>query len=60
MPTVLVEINPNKKRDTEPLTPISVIAIVGIIEIMKSIAEVKIIASIYETSTSKSCKRMKN
>ena len=46
IPTELLETNPNKKRDTEPLTPISVIAIVGIIEITKSIDEVKMIASI--------------
>ena len=59
IPTVLTDTKPNKKRATDPLTPISVIAIVGIIEITKSIAVVKIKASIYEILTSKTCKRIK-
>jgi len=60
MPKVLADTKPNRKRAIDPLTPISVIAMVGIIEIVKSIVVVKIIASIYVTSTSKTCKRIKN
>ena len=60
IPTVLDETKPNKKRATDPLTPISVIAIVGITEITKSITVVRIIESIYEISTPKICNKIKN
>ena len=60
IPTVLAETKPNKKRATDPLTPISVIAIVGITEIINSITVVKIIESIYETFTPKTCNKIKN
>ena len=49
IPTVLAETKLNKKRATDPLTPISVIEIVGITEITNSIVVVKIKAFIYET-----------
>ena len=49
IPTAFTETKPKRKSATEPLTPISVIAIVGITEIIKSIVVVKIKASIYET-----------
>ena len=60
MPIVFADTNPNKKNATDPLIPISVIAIVGIIEITNSIVVIKIIACIYEISTPKTCKSIKN
>ena len=46
MPNVLVETKLNKNNATDPRTPISVIAIVGIIEIINNIFVDKIIISI--------------
>tara|TARA_Y100000739_G_C20472767_1_gene402075 strand:- start:210 stop:458 length:249 start_codon:yes stop_codon:yes gene_type:complete len=60
MPTVLLDTKPNNKTATDPLIPISVIAIVGITEIIKSIVVVKMIESSYEILTPKTCKRIKN
>ena len=60
IPTILEETKPNKKRATDPLTPISVIAILGIIEITKSITAIKIIASLYIILTSKTRRSIKN
>jgi hypothetical protein len=45
IPAVLEDIKPNKKMATEPLTPISVIAIVGITETTNSIIIIKTMAS---------------
>lgn len=58
IPIELLETKVNKYKATEPRTPISVIAIVGIIEITKSIVEVKIIEFTYEISTEKRFKRI--
>ena len=60
IPIELFETNINKNSATEPRTPISVIAIVGITEITKSIVEVRIIELTYDTSTLKTCKSIKN
>ena len=46
IPVVLAESKPKRKIATEPLTPISVIAIVGIIETTNSIIIIKTIASV--------------
>jgi hypothetical protein len=45
IPAVLAESKPKRKIATEPLIPISVMAIVGIIETTKSIIMIKTIAS---------------
>ena len=60
IPIAFTETNPKRKSATEPLIPISVIAIVGIIDITKSIVVIKIIASIYPIWTSKTCNKIKN
>ena len=60
MPKILKETKENKYTATDPLIPISEMAIVGIIEITKSITIVKIIASKYEISTKNNCSKIKN
>ena len=45
IPIVFEDTNPNRNTATEPLTPSSVIAIVGITEITNNIIIIKIIAS---------------
>ena len=60
IPVILLETRVNKNSATELLVLISAIAIVGIIEITKSIVVVKIRNSIYETLTSKTCNNIKN
>ena len=60
IPTELADTRLKKNNANEPLTPISVIAIVGTIEITNSIVDVKMIEFTYEISISKICNRMKN
>ena len=45
IPIVLNEIKPKRNIATEPLTPISVMAIVGIIDITNNIVIIKTMAS---------------
>jgi len=60
IPKILEETSENKKTATDPLIPISEMAIVGIIEITKSITIVKIMASRYVISTVNNLSKIKN
>tara|TARA_Y100001954_G_C15624466_1_gene509431 strand:- start:144 stop:428 length:285 start_codon:yes stop_codon:yes gene_type:complete len=60
IPIELFETKVNRYNATEPRIPISVIAIVGIIEITNNIVDVKIIELMYDTSTEKRFNRIKN
>ena len=53
IPNKLSESNPKKKTATEPLTPISVRAIVGIIDILKNVNELIVTDCKKVISTSK-------
>ena len=60
IPTELDETKPKRYKATEPLTPISVIAIVGITEIINNIDMIRTIASAYSICTLNNFKRIKN
>ena len=60
MPETLEDTKLNKNKATEPLTPISVIAIVGIIDNTNNIVVVNIRKSMYDTFTSKTSNKIKN
>ena len=55
MPIKLSESNPKNKTATEPLANNSVIAIVGIIDIVKKVRALIVAEKINEISTSKNC-----